>query len=561
MPNEPAGNEGLIDEQLVAYLDGELDAEGSRRIEERLSREPALRARLQRLERAWGMLDRLETPPLATQFAQSTMEMVAVAAREDAEKSQGAIPRLGRRRWAAVAASFAAAALAGVLTVGLLLPDPNKELLRDLPVLMNLEDYCYKDGTDCYWADHEFLKRLQEQGLFVKDAGQAAADSPDPPDEEDEPIDRMTRARRKKLVQGMPLEEKIRLANALTQFQALPAEEKEQVRKLHEQLEADPGLRGVSQCYHRWLAALPAHERTGVLKTAETSEQRIGKIEELLAGKAPPSGEFAGPKPMVPNFEDWIGMMHWARVYASRNKEHILQMHPELQHHFAGMTETMKERVVAFLTFLHLQKLNQDGKLNPKVLDELRGHLSKKTQAQLASKSAPERILILRNWLLAARKRIAGRQFLESVLVQVDDRELALFERKLTPQERDQLRYAPPEKKTEKLRGLYFARMIKVIGSVAPRSGSMGRPPDEAPVVRPGPGGKRPFGHRPYRDPGFHNPQKLRGQPFPLDHPPEGKRVPQPFEQGRPKTDEEVRPEFGRELHRDFPPPREPKRP
>ena len=46
-------------EELTAYLDGEVDAEHARRIEERLARDEGYRRQLQGLQRTWDMLDQL----------------------------------------------------------------------------------------------------------------------------------------------------------------------------------------------------------------------------------------------------------------------------------------------------------------------------------------------------------------------------------------------------------------------------------------------------------------------------------------------------------------------
>ena len=60
-----------LDEQLVAYLDGELDAESSRRIDELLATDAEVRRRLQEMERTWDLLDDLDTAPVGGQFAQT----------------------------------------------------------------------------------------------------------------------------------------------------------------------------------------------------------------------------------------------------------------------------------------------------------------------------------------------------------------------------------------------------------------------------------------------------------------------------------------------------------
>ncbi len=82
------------DEQLVAYLDGELDPESSRHIEELLASDAQVRRRLQEMERTWDLLDDLDAAPAGNQLAQSTLEMVAVAARRTSS-SAWSTPRGG----------------------------------------------------------------------------------------------------------------------------------------------------------------------------------------------------------------------------------------------------------------------------------------------------------------------------------------------------------------------------------------------------------------------------------------------------------------------------------
>jgi anti-sigma factor RsiW len=63
-------------EQLVAYLDGELNDEQTAAIEERLRREPELRQMAEELDRTWGMLDALEPVSAGEEFSQKTMKAV-----------------------------------------------------------------------------------------------------------------------------------------------------------------------------------------------------------------------------------------------------------------------------------------------------------------------------------------------------------------------------------------------------------------------------------------------------------------------------------------------------
>jgi ferric-dicitrate binding protein FerR (iron transport regulator) len=133
--HEPAQTD-LLHEELSAYLDGELDADAVGRIEERLARDPAYQAELQRLERAWGLLDRLPRASVDEAFTKSTIEMVAVAAALVVATGVGYV--IGTQIW----------------------KDPNQPLLEDLKVVENLDSYYQVD-------DIEFLRMLESEGLFA----------------------------------------------------------------------------------------------------------------------------------------------------------------------------------------------------------------------------------------------------------------------------------------------------------------------------------------------------------------------------------------------------------
>src|SRR6187402_3497303 len=73
-----------IDEEIVAYLDGELDMEAAAKVERRLADDPRYNARLNQLQRAWDMLDNLRRSEADDDFVNSTVAMVAVQAEEAA---------------------------------------------------------------------------------------------------------------------------------------------------------------------------------------------------------------------------------------------------------------------------------------------------------------------------------------------------------------------------------------------------------------------------------------------------------------------------------------------
>ena len=156
MSTAPDESQATI-EQLTAYLDGELDADASRQIEERLASETALRQQLQHLERAWHILDELPRQEVASTFASTTLAMVAVREADAIAAPTASGGML--RHWLVGGLALAGAAAAGFLLVALVRPDPNRLLLEDLPVIENLDAYRHAESVD-------FLRKLQATGLF-----------------------------------------------------------------------------------------------------------------------------------------------------------------------------------------------------------------------------------------------------------------------------------------------------------------------------------------------------------------------------------------------------------
>jgi anti-sigma factor RsiW len=141
-------------ENLVAYLDGELSSGERQRLELRLARDPACRFELARLEQTWNLLDQLPRAVPDDTFTRSTVEMVALRAAEDRRDEHG---RLGVRR-VAWGLGLVAAAAAGFLAIWLR-PNDNERLLRDLPVIQEL-DALQQAGS------YEFLELLVERKVF-----------------------------------------------------------------------------------------------------------------------------------------------------------------------------------------------------------------------------------------------------------------------------------------------------------------------------------------------------------------------------------------------------------
>lgn len=147
---------------LVAYLDGELDAAQTRAVEDRLSSDADYRRQLRDLQRAWDLLDQLPTAEVDDTFTQTTLAMVAVSASEDVEQAQQRQVQMRRRWWwtGSIAAMIAFAI--GYVAVSMVVSRDNRRLLRDLPVIQRLDEYRYADSV-------EFLRLLDREDVFAED--------------------------------------------------------------------------------------------------------------------------------------------------------------------------------------------------------------------------------------------------------------------------------------------------------------------------------------------------------------------------------------------------------
>jgi anti-sigma factor RsiW len=147
---------------LVAYLDGELDATQTRAVEDRLSSDADYRRQLRDLQRAWDLLDQLPKAEVDDTFTQTTLAMVAVSAADDVEQAQERQVRTQRRWWWTGSIAATVAFAAGYVAVAIVVSRENRRLLRDLPVIQRLDEYRYADSV-------EFLRQLEREGVFAED--------------------------------------------------------------------------------------------------------------------------------------------------------------------------------------------------------------------------------------------------------------------------------------------------------------------------------------------------------------------------------------------------------
>ena len=224
--SSPSDSAMPLEEQLVAYLDGELDTEGSRRIEELLVADPEVRRRLQAMERTWELLDELDEAPPGDQFTHTTLEMVAVAARKEVEQTLAGAPRRRRRQRWLIGGGLLAAALAGFSC---------RYLLGHAVRSPTAAGPARAGGSGRLPADRQFRVSSScsiKEKLF---SGESDATPRGAPSKAEVPV-----GERRQLIERMSPSEKEDLRLLQDRFAALNPDRQQQLRRLHEELQHAP---------------------------------------------------------------------------------------------------------------------------------------------------------------------------------------------------------------------------------------------------------------------------------------------------------------------------------
>jgi anti-sigma factor RsiW len=163
-------------DNLVAYLDGELDEKTARALEAKLARDPQARSEVEALKRSWNMLDYLPRGEASAQFTSRTIDRLstiqpAMIAATDPEQSaqESSGPRLPQRwpLFTGWSLAILAAALLGYFGTRAywarkrpaLPPDVDTALVQDLKLLDNKRLYDQIDNVN-------FLRSLDVSNLF-----------------------------------------------------------------------------------------------------------------------------------------------------------------------------------------------------------------------------------------------------------------------------------------------------------------------------------------------------------------------------------------------------------
>lgn len=264
------------DELLVAYLDGELPPDECQAVERQLAESDELRQRLRELDRAWEALDALPPATIRDDFARTTIEMVSLAAQGELSSQRSVVASGKRKRGLLIAGLAVAAATIGFAAVRAMLPDYNRQLVEDLPVLMQYDLLTQIPSVD-------FLRQLAsripiEQLADREEELQAKVDriqlvSSQQPHERGPEIEKL-----------LP-EDKATLAAQAERFREREIPEQNRLRALQQEIASAPDadqLQRTLAAYGQWLARRGAGERAELRSESLSTDARFELIDRLV---------------------------------------------------------------------------------------------------------------------------------------------------------------------------------------------------------------------------------------------------------------------------------------
>lgn len=422
-------------EQLSAFLDGELDPEARRQVEELLASDPTARAELKRLEQAWDFLDSLPRSEVTPSFTQTTVAMIALAESDTAEDKPAGPVNRNTTIWIAIAAGLLVAASAGFFVVRATAPNQNDQLLTDLPILENLEAYRQAGNV-------KFLEQLQAKGLFKSVPVPTAA----------LPSYLLTpTAERRSYVEHLSASDKEHLVHRQERFQQLEAAEQKDLRELNDALAtaAKPeDTWQTMQRYHEWLTQLPPAQRAELL--ALDDGKRIERIGQFQAEEARRTARKLSSQDMQVVI-NWIDKRFMDNVMPERRA--VLMKLPEEERH----------RAILQMLAQRPQQSLEPGRWLPPARDtdlsELREKLSDQARQQMATAGTQQqRMQLFVEWTQQAMNEYIGRAKIGVMGPGVSEAQLKQFVETLPPKERAEIMQLPPNEMQRRVRWLYNLR-------------------------------------------------------------------------------------------------------
>lgn len=429
-------------EELVAYLDGELPPDACRRIEQRLAADPEYRRQLQELDQTWEALDELPQSTAHDEFTRTTLGMITVEAERDLSAQRDSQPALRRRRTLLFVLVCVVATTVGLAAAHVLAPNPDEALLADLPTVTQV-DLLTQVG------DVDYLRGLSQMplGLFTENETEleqelAQLELADAPSRDD----------RRHWVEQLPADQRAELAGQWKRFQSLsPAPETQQrLRGLQQQIAqaADAEtLQKTLVAYGQWLTRRTPGEQAE-LRSLPT-DQRLRRVKEFIRQDNRRAARQLSP-------EEARALRDAVLSLVEQRKKRLLE---QMRQEGAENPERRWERRREVGAWVIIRRELQDDQTRDEVLDRLTSGLSPTSRQHLESLPPRERWRQLQHWIREALQLELGPEQLERFFVSDE----------LDNNEREHLLNLPPDEMEEELAQLYFGGQLGLRGMDWPR--------------------------------------------------------------------------------------------
>jgi hypothetical protein len=506
MSNAPSEQPNLtpLDEQLVAYLDGELEPQATKQVEELLAGDETARNRLSQLAASWDLLDQLPRATVDDLFTRTTVQMVAVAAEDELAQVNATRPSVRRRRWLEGALATAAAAMIGFAIVSVGLPSENKLLLRDLPVVQDLE--LYKE-----LGSYDYLTQLQKTRLILDDASDApTAVATAPADSHPATATATTAIRpvpksadeRRAWVDALTPAEKLDLRDRFEKFAALSAAQQESLREFEDQVQASPNAESLHRLmlrYYDWLKTLSPLNRNK-LREETNPEKRYALAKDLKTEQE--QRVFTSlPRMAVPKDSDNLIVIAWMWKFVETHRAELNGLLEEVRPEGAKSHDPRRSRpeIMQAYRLWWAPLATKSAPVSDAELKALVADLSPERQQAFAEAiDRAAQLSLLDKWIQHAveAQMFATGGFRGGRQINLDN--LPSFEKsELTDKQRQELQELPEGQRRHKLIEWFMQSGRPPGGRRGP--GGFQRPPDGQPPEGPPPGNQQPGG--PPRDP------------------------------------------------------------
>ncbi|MDZ4780553.1 MAG: hypothetical protein SGJ19_09900 [Planctomycetia bacterium] len=425
-----------LDEELVAYLDDELDADARAKLERRLVSEPGVRESLRKLTRVWDALETLPRAEVNEAFATTTVE--AVVAKEALSQASTFAMRRSARSWMRGVALLAACALVSFVAVRWFWPDPNQQLANDLPILENYDAFRAVRNI-------EFLRELHQASLFDSkptDAATATAATG--------PGKSLVETNLARLA-AMNDDDRALIAKTRVDFEGLDENQRLRIEQLEVALRADPNeseLRQVMIRYFEWQSSLSTGQRDE-LRSLNAPGARIARVKDMIAADL--------PEP------DRAVVFEWVREYAEEEADELLRIargkqwvpRPEL-------LEAMQRDKKKWQAVLVIFRAAENGELEDLPFNEvdfklLESRLSEVPAGRLEEcLNADMKKLVLSSWLQTMARDFAEK--MRNFDPRFADRDYKDLLEKLPVDRKNEIFSLPPEQARQALNDEWYLR-------------------------------------------------------------------------------------------------------